>query len=851
MKLFKLNSESINPRIFAAVWLILTCLEGLCFSTLLIFHRFSKPGISGLPLTIGWIVVIVTPLLVSILLGVLGICLLSEKSKAAISWMKATSFFKDKHGWKVFGFILACVLLITFSLVAKSKFGSVNPILSSVVEPMTGWFYLVLFHSSILITFAIGHPKKLISSAALIFGIFIALCLFIAISGIGITPDDRYWNVAGIPVLAAQLAGILAGVVLFEYLFAQYKKRKGLPSHNRMKILDILISLILWGGAVILWMNTPFGNSFFTKGPFPPNNDLIPYSDSALMDLGGQYMLIGEGLEYPYFTEKNLYVLFLGVLHAIIGQNYLSTTSLQIAVFAIFPVLLYFLGKKMDSRLMGLILALFAVIKERNGIFSTFKISVSNSRLYLSEFPTAVALVLFTLLLFLWMRNPENKKYLLIGAGGVLGFATMIRTTPLIILPVTILMFLLVLNLNIKRVVTSSLIFIGGFALAIGPWVAYTHIEYGADPYSLKIENVVRSRFLSLPPKKDPTGTNFRDPILINYQPNEKNRSSTANGDGLAKITLGHFFNNEIKSLFIFPFQIYPQDLSTVLDQPYWEEPVVWRGDLPLSVFLAFITNIGLISLGIAYGWKKWRYAGLIPLLVNLAYFSAAALGRTSGSRYLLPVDWTVYIYYVLGMAFIVSSVIGKQPHSQFSKDEYLDTAIQLKPQLVRKKFIITTIVVLSVGILIPLVNNLFPKLYGKIDTAELIQRLVVNPSVKQLGVNNQSLTDYIDKGGVVIYGRMLYPRYIYFEDAGQSGLAMTVLTPQISEVFIPLESLSQNELPAGSSVIVVGCPKENYLEGQLAVIDDADLLIAPSPIQMGSCELQDSTGLLFEGDNR
>jgi len=58
--------------------------------------------------------------------------------------------------------------------------------------------------------------------------------------------------------------------------------------------------------------------------------------------------------------------------------------------FAIFPVLLYILGKQLHNRLFGLAVALFSVAKEYNAISSTVKISVSNSRLYLSEFPTMI-----------------------------------------------------------------------------------------------------------------------------------------------------------------------------------------------------------------------------------------------------------------------------------------------------------------------------------------------------------------------------------------------------------------------------------------------------------------------------
>jgi len=60
-------------------------------------------------------------------------------------------------------------------------------------------------------------------------------------------------------------------------------------------------------------------------------------------------------------------------------------------------------------------LAAFAIIKEHNALIATFKISVSNSRLYMTEFPTSIMMLALGLLVFLWFRKP-GKKYLIIAA---------------------------------------------------------------------------------------------------------------------------------------------------------------------------------------------------------------------------------------------------------------------------------------------------------------------------------------------------------------------------------------------------------------------------------------------------
>jgi len=309
-----------------------------------------------------------------------------------------------------------------------------------------------------------------------------------------LNPDDRYWNVAGVPVLLNQLVLIIFLVLMGDLILDKMKVRKA-GKRTAGVWLDVVICLLLWIGAAWLWNQAPFSNSFFAEGPYPPNQDYYPYSDAALTDLGGQYMLIGERLEYPYFTEKPLYTFFLGLLHQFVGQNYLTTTTWQIVCFALFPVLLYLLGKEFYHRLFGLSLALFAVVKEYNAIFSTFKISVSNSRLYLSEFPTMILMALLALILLKWFKKPQKKSPWIILSGAVLGFALMVRTNALLLVPCVMLAAMFIYKFHWKQIWPAWGIFILGFALAIAPWTAYNRMEYGTDPFSYKIQAVIQTRF--------------------------------------------------------------------------------------------------------------------------------------------------------------------------------------------------------------------------------------------------------------------------------------------------------------------------------------------------------------------
>lgn len=652
--------------------------------------------------------------------------------------------------------------------------------------------------------------------------------LFAASTGIGLVPDKYYWNVAAVPVLALQLVGIIT-CILFIQLVVSFLNKRTEKLRKPPVWVDILLGLVIWIIAFQCWQATPFGNSFFFKGPLAPNNDLVPFSDAAYMDLGGQYMLIGEGLQYPLYTEKVLYVFFLGLLHLIAGQSYLATTSLQIAVFAIFPVLIYFLGTKFNNRLFGIILAAFAIIKEHNALLSTFKISVSNSRLYMTEFPTALMLLALGLVLFLWFRQPE-KKHLAIIAGGILGFSTMIRTNPLVLIPFVLVFMFLLLKLNWRKWLKYSLFLILGFVLAVGPWTVKDQIVYNTNAYFQKIQGVVNSRFLHQQSKPNPTGNGFYDHYLLNTNPPSTEQQSqpknpVVDTDSKIKVVVGHFLNNEIKTLFTLPYQIYPTSLDATLSQPYWKEPDLWKGDLPPQTIAAFALNLILIAVGVAFAWKKWRFAGLVPLMLNIGYYLSNALGRTSGSRYLLPVDWVTYFYYLAGIFFILTGFQALDEVSPLNSSEA--NAKSSKPAVPLSSWISAGIILL-LGISIPVINASFPKLYPPLSEQQMLDKLASSDFTTKTGYSIEEIENFLsNQNGVVVYGRLLYPRAQDVSNNDHNGLMFTVLSPEIHEVYVPMEKVYSKYISAGQDVYVLGCQKDLYIEAITSYLVTTDKVIS------------------------
>jgi hypothetical protein len=581
--------------------------------------------------------------------------------------------------------------------------------------------------------------------------------------------------------------------------------------------LEIMLVLAIWLIASFIWIKTPYSNSYFMLGPQPPDGYYLPKSDARLMDLGGQYLIIGGKLETPYFTEKPFYSLFLGLIHFFFGQSYQTVTNIQILFFAFIPVLLYLFGKQLSGKLFGISLAAYAIIKEATSLLFTFKISGSNSRLMMSEVPSALLLILTAFLIFAWIRKEKPGKALPLLAGTVLGVAGFVRSNNLVVIALIIVYLILIWHKQIKSRLPQLLFFVLGIAIAILPWTVYTQINYGTNPLTWKIQAALSTRFA---PELNETRqeiieetatvqpTPIPESAITEHSTANENDATTIENDdngnsdfykSKISMVLGHFLNNQVKSLFVLPFQVYPAHPTTILEQEYWKEPVSWDGEMPLEHILAFSVNLILISLGIATAWKSFKWAGLIPLVIQISYYLSNALVRTSGSRYLVPVDWVVYLYFLLGI-FTLLRKINLLPefnpgHQKEGKPSKLPVYLSLALSLL-------------IGFSLPVLNVAFPTLYHNESKEMVFSRLPIEKIEEEVGINAMDMKEFYDNPkSVFLYGREIYPAYQQNEEiVGGKALTFTLLTPDMHEITIPYGVELTENLPSGEDMIALGC---------------------------------------------
>jgi hypothetical protein len=782
-----------------------------------------------------WSFLIFIPLIVGLLLMIFALQNHQQKKVAlqALNWLSKNRKLAS---------IVLLFLMIIFVFVISRTADMNDELINLGMSGLGLLFYGLLLVFLIFSNFIFIRERK---NDRFLIGVLLLIALawiFMLVTRIGLQPDTAFWNVAGVPMMWVSLVGIIVMVFLFDQAGSWLRAKTNWKIDPKTQVLlEILLVLAIWLASALIWIKTPYSNSHFLLGPLPPDGHYWPNSDAKLMDLGGQYLIIGGKLETPYFTEKPFYALFLGLLHFFFGQTYQVVTNIQIILLALIPVLLYYFGKQLSGRLFGIALAAFAIIKEATAILFTYKISVSNSRLMMTELPSALLLIMAAILLFHWLRKPEQARIPALLAGAVLGIASYVRSNNLIVLLALLMFIALTSGKEIKKRLPQIGFFVLGAFITILPWTVYTQVTYGKDPLTWKIEAALSTRFdlfgsdeneapiLSATPPPTPTSlpTDSHDdnsldvPPFADFETGETGTEPAGFYRSKLAMTVGHFLNNQVKALFVLPIQVYPARPTTILEQDYWHEPVEWSGKMPAEHVVAFIVNLIFISLGIHFSWKTFGWAGLIPLVIEMAYYLSNALVRTSGSRYLVAVDWVVYLYFLLGIWHVLRSLRLLSPITFEQKT---------RTGSVFKGFWISLAICLAVGLSLPIMNLAFPSLYHNESNADVYDGLPMEKIESEIGITPAEMQAFYDQPNTVfLFGREIYPAYLTKEGIpGEKALFFTLLTPGRYDVAIPYGVELTENLPAGEDMIVIGCkqPGEQLVLAYLGYFIQSDQLI-------------------------
>lgn len=480
---------------------------------------------------------------------------------------------------------------------------------------------------------------------------FAGIWLLIEITGLGISPEFVSINALNVPLLEGQvwfMAGLIVLILCLVNGLSRLPEHKGKPGWLRA---DGLICLALWVLAAGLWLSLPLPrNNYFAPQVLPPNYSIYPFSDAEQYDLNAIW--VWKGAIKDIVISKPLYVTFLALLHALVGLDYGKVILLQTLVLALLPVVMYLVGKEMHSRLGGIALAVFVILREMNSILAVNFANVSNSKLLLSDTPATLLVAVLLLLTIRWFKAPAEKagKYPFL-IGGVVACLNLIRIQTLLLEPMFIVLLVIRYWKQNKQLIQAFGLILLALALVLSPVLMRNHAITGVYWLDNPATSSSLYRFFLDENTDDldiPTVETEED--ILNRNITVISQVLSQNFGNLAWSITDNFMHNVISTILIFPVRLGNRiDFFSYLhiDQPFWGE-VYSRNNVLNSLVL--LINLIVISLGVSSVWKKHPASVLLVIGFYCIYSLSSALVRISGWRFIQPVDWLVIAFFSFGL---------------------------------------------------------------------------------------------------------------------------------------------------------------------------------------------------------
>ena len=694
-----------------------------------------------------------------------------------------------------------------------------------------------------------------------VYGVFLIVWGLLEVRLMTLQPDVIGWNSLGTPLLDTQvLAVFIFGVILIGAGNLWGKSDVLIrPGNQKKSQVDWVIGIVLWGLAAFYWHSIPLGTNWYMDAPRPPHFEYYPNADALVYDSTAQSLMAGVGFkswDQPY-PRRPMYAWFLSLLYLVVGQDYERVVSLQSILFAVFPVLIYVITKTLHNRLAGIIAALLVMLREGNALALIGTITVSYTKMAMTDFPAALGVVLFSWIALCWLTESHRPLLPLI-AGGVMGALMQIRIETGILLPVVFGIALFQWSrLRSRWFVHFAACFLG-ILLVLSPWVwrnwnltGEIFLEIPDHRIQFFIDRLQKGTSEETdPPPPTPEGNspdeNFRQKTTFVPQEASSKQSGRSN---LWAIITSHWTHSQVQTLLLFPgtYRIFDSTIGflghknseTFWSQccsardyvkrlPYWQW-AQWNGQIPLQAIVPILLNLFLVSTGVYLTWKKHKWNGIFPIFFNFVYFFINGVARTSGGRYIFPVDWVWIVYYGIGMAQVIVWIIGLfgnlRPSFLLEETGSENGVQSTEPRKFSwKSFIVVGTAFFMLGAALPISEYLYPTRYTQTSMAQWMAELAQADEGQAI-----TLQQFVENGGDILMGRALYPSF-YLPEEGEPGVPFPHLEPRPYPRFtaylvgptnigitLPLQDKPEVKAKSGDDMLVFGCKivtdKDVYLE--------------------------------------
>lgn len=622
-----------------------------------------------------------------------------------------------------------------------------------------------IFRSKVTGIIVKPHPLFL-RNLMIVLSVLASVACFIFFTDMGIATvykGDWARGLPAVPLLEWQIlfaALLCVLVLLFEHHATDWNIRRP----------DLWVALGIWLCTILFWQSQPIISNASALDPIGPNYEIYPFNDAQMYDGYAQSLLVGSGLGGDQIPQRPIYIVFLSILHLLVGQAYDRVVFAQYFFLALFPVLLYLFGTEFFGRPVGISVAVLAVLRDfTSNLVSPFTGNLSYSKLYLSELPTAIFLVLFLWVGLRWIRSslPAFTGFVL---GGILGIAMLIRTQVVAALPVIFIFALITHPKRIGLLVKSALLALIGIMLVISPWLWRNWQLTGSlifdNPATQTINLALRYSRLT---EGNTDVDVLQHPGESNVEYNDRliaiaRRAVSANPYGAAKAVVSSFLNHGVNNILLFPLRNDLADLGDLWIPKYafWE---LWEGRPNVSQGFLLGFYIFLFGLGVTAAWQRNGWLGFLPLGLNLIYNLWTSIALLSGQRFMLAMDWSVILYDVIGLFVLLSAILSLLENGRPVVFKWYERNVAHLPSLVETPNVrwhfLAGAFFLMMGLSLPLSEVVFLEKYPPMSQVSILNKIVLSPAVASAGIEPACLQKIATENHLeFVEGRALYPRY-------------------------------------------------------------------------------------------
>ena|GEM_PF-993051 len=687
--------------------------------------------------------------------------------------------------------------------------------------------------------------SKPISKPFLVFfGCFIILFLFIRLSGWGITPGKEAWYANAVPLESLQVVLILAFYILLLFMINKYNNIIRFFSNR------VVLFFLLWGIAALIWSLAPMERHFFAPGPYPPNNEFYPYSDAVFNDLSAQSALDGYGFNFHSLVFKPVVTFIIFICHVITGNQMNESIMLQSAMYAILPAILFLFASALAGIPCGILASVFMMLQEWNALNTTHILTI-HSRLQMSEFTSQIILAALCFFVFQWFQKGKYRYRYAAAAGGMAAFGIYTRYNMLGVVFAIVFLAVIFFWKSKRQIFRSLIVFVIALVISASPWLYRSYQMTGL--FLPEITGSFRAVVIDqrLKPLLEESG-NVKDqeqkqaiisetqpqPTLVPQEETSKPEMSTVSEEKETERgktlslqihplidTLGnHFFHNLSAIFFIPPIQIQFDNLEHLYTNKdsVWADG--WNGSHTWQQVVFIFLNFLLLSYGFSFLWKRFSFSGISFTLLVLSYAASLGLARTSGGRYLVPMNWSMILLYAISLNAVIQTCIDKLSQTKNSIPLQKKLPPSADPWNRHEFFPIIKVIFIFFLFFFSMVQveKWIPESLTPLSSNQIIDTFQKETDITAdwENVRNQ----ITEKKMFALQGKALYPRFYYFK-TGEHGtdkafqykdysrlIFKLIGKNQILDLVMPINTIP-DVFPQNSDVLALVCKESHYID--------------------------------------